>query len=1051
MQFRTGICAGILAVVSVSCVDHRPIRNGLRDESIYFDKSALTNPNPKLTGSQDDTWLYKVAIVKTSSPNAVGDYAFPGLESDTKLVRFRFSENSLQVMDARTLQYDDPKNPNDNLGTTTQRVEFEIAGTHLDAKLQESLDGERTNLLEENMELPWQQRQQFKVDFESVSQDPLRSVGWYYPDLMSDCVETVSKRLVPGSYEWNEAEQALNWTVEVNYALLLGSSYPCYDQLTWVNGASTASVQYHYSFYRQGPTGYTTEVIPEKSAVNKKYGFFQILNAYRDGNTGILSAKSLVQRWNPNRKDPVIFYFHPDFPAPFKPMFVGIRDELNGILEQSGASLRFDFKDHNHDGNIRNFGDLRYSFVVWHQDIDTTKGLLGYGPSSSDPRTGEVISANLNLYNVGMDYYRFLIQDYIEQHGGQLKPGDISTPWESIACTAGETLNPSKPDGTLDTSARLNSSLFNEMRRVMDIKNPRFHETDFVPVAQRESFGDDYHRLLGELRYVEPGYNAYMYHTSDLSSPEGYRETLRSENHFNKKLARLSMNENPFPELATSGRSSVNAQLKFAAEMRQWRKDHDRVEAQEELLLAKKNIYTFDAFDAISAITKSSRQCINGFWESDTAYSDRIVESVVAHVAIHELGHNVGLRHNFYGSVDAKHMEEGELSASVMDYVAAQDEAGTPVRWGNYDAAALRWLYGTQPVRQTEMAKSFLYCTDEHRSRSPLCTAHDLGVTPSQIVLNAIERYDWLYDIRNKRAFRTFWDTSDYIGRVYNALLPLQRMWKLAIFDWGGGGVQDTLKRLDQIDPERPVLSNQTYDAIAEDFYNDAEAAVGMTMAFYSAIVNQSASFRNYQTEFDPFYGDILRMGIIVDKLFATMAFMDLQDVSDYSPNIQTYAAMYDNPFTTKNTAIASRVLDDMLGANYDTFPWFKYYALGLFADATNSNMIDNIALKDRIAIRRYTSREELEEDFGPDIWNTLDTSHNESKIFIHHGEQWVYTFLPDRTWHLVANASRSPVSYQFIREYNESLNAEASISLDNYGLKTLLAYYEFFNNFVGF
>ena len=42
-------------------------------------------------------------------------------------------------------------------------------------------------------------------------------------------------------------------------------------------------------------------------------------------------------------------------------------------------------------------------------------------------------------------------------------------------------------------------------------------------------------------------------------------------------------------------------------------------------------------------------------------------------------------------------------------------------------------------------------------------------------------------------------------------------------------------------------------------------------------------------------------------------------------------------------------------------------------------------------------------------------------------------------------------MSYQFIREYNEALRANADTDQDNYGLKILLAYYEYYNNFVGF
>ena len=37
--------------VVASCVDHRPIRNGLRDESIYMEKMDLTGANPRRTAA----------------------------------------------------------------------------------------------------------------------------------------------------------------------------------------------------------------------------------------------------------------------------------------------------------------------------------------------------------------------------------------------------------------------------------------------------------------------------------------------------------------------------------------------------------------------------------------------------------------------------------------------------------------------------------------------------------------------------------------------------------------------------------------------------------------------------------------------------------------------------------------------------------------------------------------------------------------------------------------------------------------------------------------
>lgn len=1037
----------LLAVAA--CVDHRPVRNGLTDESIYLRKADLTSPNPKIAPANDDGWLFKVTIVKASSPNIAGDYAFPGLESDSEYVKVRFAENAMQILDGRRLQSDDPNDPNDDLTTATERVIFELGGSNVDIKLHESLDGERTNLLEENREEPWQKRQMFKVELERTTLDPITNIAWFYGDFLHDCARPVSSNYVPGSFEWSSEDQSLTFVLEVNYQLnLLSNLGACYDLVSLATGTGGATIQYRFSFYRPGPSTYVPEVIAEKAEVNKKYGAFQDLNIFEDEETGLLSAKSLLRRFDPNRTDPVVFYFHEGFPPRFKPMFEDIKRETNKILENAGAKLRFDFREWNDGGIERHLGDLRYSFVTWNQDIEGTRGLLGYGPSSSDPRTGELVSANVNLYNIGLDWYRFLIQDYLEEFGGTHKP-DPSKRWEEITCTAGETVAP------MDQKSRLKSTLFEEMRRTLDLP-PSTEDSiatdDFLPdpIRGRDAFLQEYHRTLPEVRYVEPLWNAYVYHPRDRLPLEGLSERLAVEREFQGMMSKIMLNENPFEGAALSSRAGLDAQQEFLGDFRDWKKNHQRLQMEQEIALGHKNIYVFNPTDAISAVAASARRCTpSGRWESDEEYQERIIEAVVFRIAIHEFGHTISLRHNFYGSVDAKHMAPGETTASVMDYVAPWEELGSPRTWGAYDAAALTWIYGTPAKRAEVMAQDHLYCTDEHRFRSPLCQAYDLGITPSQIVLNAIERYDWLYSIRNRRSFRTFWDTSGYVGSVYNAMFPLLRMWYLGIFDWGGGGVQDILKRLDQVGGGH-VRTDQEYDEISLDFYNDIQQAIGLIIAFYDAVINQPASFRNYQTEFDPFYGDILRIGIIIDKLFTTFAFMDLQEVYDYNPNVNTYVAMYDAPFGSRNEALSQRVLDNMLGASYDTFPWFKYYALGIFASVTNTNLVDKIELKDRIAIRRYENREEIELELGAGVLDEALAIGNPAQTFVHNGEEYVYTFLPDRSWHLVSGRSRSPVSFQFMKDYNESLRT-GSETEDNFGLKILLAYYEYYNNFQGF
>lgn len=1048
----------LLAVLSLglACVEYLPIRNGLRDEQIYLDKSKLTNVNPKLgDGATDDGWLMKVTVVKTSSPNPAGDYAFAGMESDTSYVKLRFSEDTLQVLDGRKLQNDEPEDRNDDLATSTERVIMELAGTHVDVKLREGLDGERTNWLEENTEEPWQKRQKFKVDLEKTSLDPFTRMAWYFGDLLHECVRPVSAHTLPGSFEFDEADQHLSWVIESNYQLTVAGG--CYDQVTMATGAGTGTIHYRISFYRPGQSTYVPEQIAEKDPVNRKYGAFQVTNQFRDSETGILSARSFIQRWDPKRTDPVVYYFHEGFPEKFKPMFETIKNETNKVLEESGAALRFDFKDYNWDGKNRRFGDLRYSFVVWHQDVDSTRGLLGYGPSSSDPRTGEVISANVNLYYIGQDYYRFLIQDYLERNGGRTI--DAGTKWEDVACNEGDTVAPA------GDSARLGSGLFKQMAKTM--KLPSYESdglvkrSELVPTPQQstDDFNKNYTRLLHELRFANPRYNQYVSRPASMPLTE-YKERKATEREFRATMGSIISNENPFAGIALDTREGIRKQLEFRDRFQAWRKNRELLQQHENLMTAHRCVYTFDANDAISAISQGARRCVNGKFESDEAYRERVIEDVTFSVAIHEFGHTLSLRHNFYGSADAEHIEPQQVSSSVMDYVKSQEEVGKKRTWGPYDRAALSWIFGTASTRDVQMQKTLLYCTDEHADQSPLCRRHDLGITPAQIVLNAIERYDILYDMRNRRSYRTYWDTSGYEYAIYDATFPIQRMWHLGLFDWGGTGIKDTLKRVDRL--EGTFKSDPEYDAIAYDYVNDVDAAIAMTIAFYDAIISQPAASRNYQTEFDPYYGDVLRLGIVIDKLYATFAFVDLQEVFNYNPNVVTYATLYDSPFSNRNRALAMRALDRMLGASYDTFPWFKYTALTTYTAVVNSNLVDTQALKERVAIRRYNTRADFVAEFGEENYAAAVADTNKSGTFELNGDRcdgptklpcgaYVYTYLADRGWHLVANKSRNPNSYQFMQDYNQTLLGAASTTEGTFGLKTNIAAHEYFNNPSGY
>lgn len=95
----------------------------------------------------------------------------------------------------------------------------------------------------------------------------------------------------------------------------------------------------------------------------------------------------------------------------------------------------------------------------------------------------------------------------------------------------------------------------------------------------------------------------------------------------------------------------------------------------------------------------------------------------------HEVGHVLGLRHNFKGSTEV----QNQHAASVMDYLPRAQRANFRGP-GRYDIAAIRWAYYGE-VPRTELP----YCTDDQLWKLWDCSQGDYGEPITYIVQGLLD------------------------------------------------------------------------------------------------------------------------------------------------------------------------------------------------------------------------------------------------------------------------------------------------------------------------
>lgn len=940
----------IAAVLLASCAKERepdriedPDGNNLLKETFTTTKitvqdrdtdgKVLTNEagEPKLKTIQvPKVWLYKATVVKTSENDGA---VFVGLQNDVRAGFFRFTKDKLQLINANSIYPEET--PNNAWSVLNQ---WDV--THFDTKLDER-NGKVTNQEVVDDEKTWYQKRFFNIDFSKAEVAETAD----FRGFSSSCFKNKKGRIIHDSLQVQN--DYFTFVVELNYQV----DSRCASTRRWLKSDFTYTAQIRYSFKQLtenpgfDPFFYTGG---EFDPLHDKYGYFKTLIENQNENTGQVEYVHIANRWDPNKDHH--FFFAKGFPEEYKYIYtdpeVGVFARTNQVLEEAGVKARFYIHDNDGlDGKPKEFGDLRYSFINWIQEIETGSP-FGYGPSDANPFTGEIIAANSMVWTA---YLRFYVKRLRDKE-------------DNIA-------NVPTPD------------LYGAMNDFLGFNK----DSLITPMSfENSASGDILHRVMMDRTYGLPQWNYFT-----------------AEPH-QKNIFRPRSNDK-IEELMTFS-AYTGEYTDFTALNPIMNQDFEELDQviREEIRTQQAGHCKYPMMNALAGVRQ---QITAGLDDKE------IIDRILYGVAIHEFGHNISLRHNFYGSVDVKNFSHPKAkSSSVMEYLASEDELNETRDWGSYDKAAIQYLFTDGKV---DSPKFHLYCTDEHRALNAMCNVWDSGSTPTEILTNMIENYERMYFIRNYRYDRPFWNTASYSSSMLSTMWDVKKfltMWRSDFTD----------SKLDNyFESVRPDLTLDQKRDIKKDIERQFHNATIMSVAFFDSVLQQDGSDRPWRNEYDPRTGALTRQGVLFDKLWA-VRFLVGDDGFMYDPsgvfNNVSYLSYVDigkiRPYIEKafKNNITQRVAMDT---------WFLGFTRALYSmNSMNFNNSYDNSLVNRIKIVSMTP-EEMREELQIDASKLLDTGilviENSRSPHFERGDQVGYTKINGNYY--MTEKFKSPYSYNVFEE----------------------------------
>ena len=321
-------------------------------------------------------------------------------------------------------------------------------------------------------------------------------------------------------------------------------------------------------------------------------------------------------------------------------------------------------------------GDLRYNVMYWVNNPQMS-GPLGYGPSAPDPETGEIISGTAYVYGASVDTYAQYAVDVVRFANGDLTPEDIDD-----------------PDYVRENIRAFRDAAF-DPRAAALATNPALGSIELPddPAALVQGLARERVELIRE--------DALDGRLDTLRSGAGWEER-RIRMIEESELDLLGMNEEliaatpitfdeeGFRMGATDPSGAISNERLEDARITNWMREMSpAVRGPREYSLGVSCVLGTDHLDdSILGIAEHYRDRT----DYEEIYQE-IRGLIFKAVMEHEVGHTLGLRHNFGASWDALNYFDEYWDAKIEGYPTI-DEDGDPIIKPFGSAETLADVYG---------------------------------------------------------------------------------------------------------------------------------------------------------------------------------------------------------------------------------------------------------------------------------------------------------------------------------------------------------------------